>query len=478
MVIDAILVARLARELDERLRGARLTDAGLTDDGRPALVFAGQALPLVLDAFASPPAVLFDEAPISIAGDPGYLRAVATSLRGMRLAAVRPVPGERIVTFDFAARSRFGVVDGYRLVVELIPRFGNVLLLKGETIVAAAKQFGPAENARRTILIGGRYAPPPPRPPGSRPTGGEPPPDEGSLLDLLRDSARDRRAREEHGAVARRGAALRKRIERRLAALRDERARLIARRDDAASRDRLRRWGEALYAFAHLVPARATRFSPPTDPQLEIELDPELDAKGNAAAMFARYRKLVDGLPHLERRLTHVESSLGELEEFEWQLDGADAATVREIASALGETGGAAAAPGKEKKRRRAPLHYALPSEARIYVGRSPQENAEVTFRLARPDDLWFHVREQPGAHVVLQSAPGREPSPDDLAAAAGAAAFYSKARTSDRVAVDYVARKHVRKQRDAAPGRVWYTNARTLVVRPLDPASYVGSAS
>ena len=107
------------------------------------------------------------------------------------------------------------------------------------------------------------------------------------------------------------------------------------------------------------------------------------------------------------------------------------------------------------------------PSGARIIVGRSPRENVEVTFRLARPDDLWFHARGIPGSHVVLQAPPGAAPGDSDLDAAADLAAQHSRARTAPRVEVDYTERKYVRRQRDAAPGLVWYTNARTRVGIP-----------
>ena len=117
--------------------------------------------------------------------------------------------------------------------------------------------------------------------------------------------------------------------------------------------------------------------------------------------------------------------------------------------------------------KRRAPLRLDRPSGARIYVGRSPRENVEITFKIARPDDLWFHARGIPGSHVVLQTAPGAEPNDDDLAAAADLAATHSKARNAPRVEIDYTERKYVRKQRDAGPGMVWYTNARTRVGAP-----------
>ena len=90
-----------------------------------------------------------------------------------------------------------------------------------------------------------------------------------------------------------------------------------------------------------------------------------------------------------------------------------------------------------------------------------------VTFRIARPGDLWFHARGIPGSHVVLQAPPGEAPAEGDLDRAADFAALHSRARNAPRVEIDYTERKYVRKQRDAGPGMVWYTNARTRVGRP-----------
>jgi len=115
----------------------------------------------------------------------------------------------------------------------------------------------------------------------------------------------------------------------------------------------------------------------------------------------------------------------------------------------------------------RKPLRIERPSGARIFVGRSPRENVEVTFRIARPDDLWFHARGIPGSHVVLQAPPGAAPDDADLTAAADLAARHSRAAQAPRVEIDFTERKYVRKQRDAAPGLVWYTNARSRTGRP-----------
>jgi predicted ribosome quality control (RQC) complex YloA/Tae2 family protein len=90
-----------------------------------------------------------------------------------------------------------------------------------------------------------------------------------------------------------------------------------------------------------------------------------------------------------------------------------------------------------------------------------------VTFKIARPDDLWFHARGIPGSHVVLQPPPGGAVDDADLDAAADLAARHSRAAQAPRVEIDFTERKYVRKQRDAAPGLVWYTNARTRTGRP-----------
>jgi predicted ribosome quality control (RQC) complex YloA/Tae2 family protein len=268
--------------------------------------------------------------------------------------------------------------------------------------------------------------------------------------------------------VERRRAALAARIARRRAALESERAALEVKRADAAGRDDLRAAGDALFTHGPEVPAGAAQFVPPTRPALTIALDPDLDVKANALAYFARYRKATDALPHLERRLTTLAARCASLDELAFETERADAAALDDIAAALDELEGKRAAPAAPRAKPRAILRFEQPSGARIYVGRSPRENVEVTFRLARPDDLWFHARNIPGSHVVLQAPAGGTAVDADLDFAADLAATHSKARSAPRVDIDYTERKHVRKQRDAAPGMVWYTDARTRTGRPL----------
>jgi len=127
----------------------------------------------------------------------------------------------------------------------------------------------------------------------------------------------------------------------------------------------------------------------------------------------------------------------------------------------------APARAGGTPKRKRTLLETRTPAGSRIVVGRSPVENAELTFRLARPNDLWFHARGVPGAHVILTRDDRSEAPEEDLEMAAGFAAFYSRGRAGNSVAVDYTPRKYVRKRPNSPPGLVWYTQAKTVVARP-----------
>jgi predicted ribosome quality control (RQC) complex YloA/Tae2 family protein len=525
MVTDWILIRRAAEELERELRGGRVTDAGLLDDGRFGIRIGGRRKAgdtvLAIDIFGSPPLVSLEDVELSIAGDPGWARSIATALRGLRLGEVRSRPGDRVLVLDFGTTSRFGVTSGVKLVAELIPRFGNLLLLRDGAIIAAAKQFSPAENEARSVGVGGPYRPPPlpeggpslpkllmqslaaqdARDPDAARTlvdaataAGDGPVhvyrDAGKLVaahvvplaqysalehsmvpDLLplfaeaRATGAGRRASD---AGERRRTALRNRLAKRLRDTSGEIEQVAARRDDAAGREALRAAGDALYTYGNDIPPAATHFRTPGEAPRDIDLDPDLDAKANAAKYFAKYRKAADALPHLERRLAALEAKRASLEDLAFETERGDATTLAEVAAELDRIEGRKTAPARPASRAaRAPLRIERPSGARIFVGRSPRENVEVTFRIARPDDLWFHARGIPGSHVVLQPPPGGEPDPGDLDCAADYAALHSRARNAPRVEIDFTERKYVRKQRDAAPGMVWYTNARSRIGRP-----------
>ena len=486
MLTDWVLIRRLAAELAARIGGARVEDAGLLDDGRVGVLLRrrGERSVLAVDLFSSPPLVTIEQAELGIAQEPGFVRAVERSLRGMSVTDVEARPGDRLLRIGFASRSRFGVGERIALYLELVPRFGNLVLVKGETVVAALKEFSPAENRLRAVQAGSAYELPPL--PQRVPLLGAGGPEadaaeplyvyrrdgrllaaytvplagyedaacarESSLLSIFTQLRAQEtvRAQDERARVRRK--AIVKRLDERRRKLRSELAKLLVRRRLARRRDALRDQGQAIFASLH--------------ERSESERE---EAKERAAELFARYRKLGKSLPHYDQREAAIRASFEAIESFRWEAERAGAAELDDVdaAVALLEPPRAQAAPAAPKSRRRAALEFRAPSGAGIMVGRSPIENADLTFRVARPNDLWFHAKGTPGAHVILRRSDRAETPDEDLQTAAALAAYYSKARGSLAVPVDYTLRKHVRKQRAAPPGLVWYTQAKTILAQP-----------
>src|SRR5581483_798496 len=168
---DWLLIRRLAHELSQRFNGARVRDVGQLDDGRFALALwkRGTEYLLCADVFAPTPVITVESGELPIAVEPGFVRAAGAALRGTTLTAVLSRRGDRLLRMEFGSRSRFGVEERLALVFELVPRFGNIVLLKGDTIVAAAKEFARSENAVRSVQAGEEYEPPPLRPGRSSP---------------------------------------------------------------------------------------------------------------------------------------------------------------------------------------------------------------------------------------------------------------------------------------------------------------------
>ncbi|MEO9170052.1 MAG: NFACT RNA binding domain-containing protein, partial [Candidatus Baltobacteraceae bacterium] len=159
-------------------------------------------------------------------------------------------------------------------------------------------------------------------------------------------------------------------------------------------------------------------------------------------------------------------------EDLRWETERAEDRDLDDVAAAVGHLEPRAQhRTVRTPRRKRAPLEYRTASGSRILVGRSPTENAELTFKIARPNDLWFHAKNIPGAHVILQRDDRADPSEEDIARAATYAASFSKAKGSIKVPIDYTLRKYVRAQRNAPPGLVWYTNQRTILAEPETPA-------
>jgi len=213
----------------------------------------------------------------------------------------------------------------------------------------------------------------------------------------------------------------------------------------------------------------------PNGRALEIELDPARSIEENARRYFALHRKAKRGAEIVRVRLAETAARLEKLGDQFAEAQGAmrlEALQRIEAAvgpirrrPATGEKRGASArdAEGPE------PRVFNSSDGLSILVGRSGPGNDRLTWRLARPHDLWLHAQGTPGSHVVVRLQKGKQAPPRTLREAAQIAAYYSRARGEAKVPVDYALRKYLRKPRAGAPGVVLLSREKTIVVQP-DP--------
>ena len=243
--------------------------------------------------------------------------------------------------------------------------------------------------------------------------------------------------------------------------------------EDSTRADRYRLMGELLLAYAARVTPRAAEVALPDytagGAEIRVPLDPGLTAVENAQRFFKRYGKAQAAARAVPDRIARLEAEAAALREALVHIaTAASADDLWEVQADLAAARVLRREPRSRPAARTGPRRFGAPGGGTIVVGRSARENDHVTFRLAGPDDLWFHARGLAGSHVILKS----DGAPDEraIAAAAQAAAYFSEGRDAPAVAVDWVARKHVRKPRGALPGAVTYSGERTLRVAPAIP--------
>lgn len=259
-------------------------------------------------------------------------------------------------------------------------------------------------------------------------------------------------------------------------------ARLRAELEEAASFDAGRREANTLAAYQCRVPPGAGEVELPDlytpEKSITIRLDPATPVKDQIEKRFKRAAKLERSREALSRRIGVVEKEVRDLERA--LSTAAKAGSFPEVFRHLRSSA------ERHGLRRRAPARADTPQEKRyrrfdldphwfVLVGRSDRENDDITFRVAAPDDIRMHAQQTPGSHVVLRSTGGSgNPSRKVLEAAAGIAAFFSKARHAGLVPVIYTHRKYVRKFRGARPGEVTCEREKTIFAEPRLPEQKV----
>ncbi|MCI1692318.1 Rqc2 family fibronectin-binding protein [Aneurinibacillus aneurinilyticus] len=205
-------------------------------------------------------------------------------------------------------------------------------------------------------------------------------------------------------------------------------------------------------------------------PLLSIPLDPALTPSENAQAYFKRYTKAKNSRAFVDNQIAGAKEEILYLDTVLQQIENAGLADIEDIREELAEQGYLRARPsqGKKGNKQKNPTleRYTSSEGVTIYVGKNNKQNDYLTNRLANPDDTWLHTKDIPGSHVIIR---GTEFGETTLMEAANLATYYSKARQSSQVPVDYTLVRHVRKPKGAKPGFVIYEQQKTQFVTPND---------
>ena len=244
--------------------------------------------------------------------------------------------------------------------------------------------------------------------------------------------------------------------------------------EESSEREKFRIWGELLTANVHSIPDKQNTFTTinyydEAMSDITIPLDPHKTPIQNAQKYFKKYNKAkrteiaaLKQLEIIEQDLLYLDSLFSTLDTLEDEND------IGEFRAELVESGylKAKRIVKSNRPKKPKPLRFVSDDGFDIFVGKNNLQNDLLTLKTATNNDLWFHTKDIPGSHVIVVT--GRREVPETtLGQAALLAAYYSKAKTSSNVPVDYTEKRNVRKPNGAKPGMVIYDNNKTLYVTP-----------
>lgn len=238
---------------------------------------------------------------------------------------------------------------------------------------------------------------------------------------------------------------------------------------DTEKREKYRIRGELINTYGYGLEPGAKKLEAMnyyTNEMVTIPLDPTLSPQENAQKNFDKYNKLKRTFEALSDLILETKEEIEHLESISASLDIAlseeDLVQIKEELTEYGYI--RRKYTGKRIKVTSKPFHYLSSDGYHMYVGKNNYQNEELTFKIATGNDWWFHAKGAPGSHVIVKA--NNEELPDStFEEAARLAAYYSKNRSSDKVEIDYIQKKHVKKTNGGKPGFVIYHTNYSMVI-------------
>jgi predicted ribosome quality control (RQC) complex YloA/Tae2 family protein len=239
--------------------------------------------------------------------------------------------------------------------------------------------------------------------------------------------------------------------------------------DQAQKRDQLQLNGELIMANLHTIKKGMKQVDVVNyynEETVTITLDPRKTPIGNSQKYYSRYQKAKTAVVKTQEQIHKTEEDIRYFEQLMQQVQQAGLSDIEEIREELAEQGYMKAQKSKKKKKPTKPSveNYVSSQGIAISVGKNNKQNDYVTFKVASKSDTWLHTKDIPGSHVVIHS---QDPDEETILEAATIAAYFSKARDSASVPVDYTEVRQVKKPSGAKPGFVIYFEQKTVYVTP-----------
>jgi predicted ribosome quality control (RQC) complex YloA/Tae2 family protein len=384
---------------------------------------------------------------------------------------------DRIINLDFSKPHPLLQQQEFRLILELIPQFGNIILTRREgeklIIIDCAKKITLSENPYRQILPAVEYEAPPAgftnyAAKVEFPLGFD---DSLSVIENCKNGFGTTNDLLEalyykgflkklsDSNLKAHAKTLEREINKKIAKL----EKLNLELGDAQKENEWLQRGELLKSSRQkIIPGaleiKLINYFLPEMPEITIKLQADKSLQENINYYYKKYRKAKTGriiikeqIEKTKREITELENDLAKLSEIPLLLPG------QKIQAVSGKN------PVAESLTR-----IKIDENWEFLIGRNSSENDLISTRLAKPDDWWFHTRIYRGTHIVLRNLKRQNLPENLLNLGCRLAAYFSKAGKSSNVPVDYTQIRYVRKPRGAAPGYVTYTNQKTLYVDPL----------
>ncbi len=394
-------------------------------------------------------------------------------LGGATLTSLVKDESDRVVRLTVAAADEIGNPFTRTLVAQLTGKAANLLLLdeRGYVIDALRQPRGEGQE------IGDRYQPP--AQPPAKPAPTAPAFERGNFATLSEAADNHYRGLEEERRFDARAAAARARLRKEVAQREKLRQRLKGDLESHGSADEHKRIGDLLLANIANATREGNKVSL-TDyyaegaPLVTLEVDENSTLQEEAARRFGLYAKARRASVEIAQRLAVLENELEALKARQSELE--DTIGARDDAALGGFSGGAKEEETRGAKGRRKPAdnvpgarRYRSSDGYEILVGRAARDNDHLTFRVARPHDLWLHAADYPGSHVIVRNPTRADIPHRTIIEAAQLAALFSQARRDAKVDVYYTPRKFLSKPKGAAPGLVRMSSFRSITAEPRE---------